>query len=92
MKADEYSLSKRHNEQLMQLQQRAQARRAQLEQQAGQRKRRWKECVSNQRMKESIAYIAGMMMLKAVLNIRHVGLGKPHMIKIEALTQPFTYA
>eukprot|EP00434_Breviolum_minutum_P010186 symbB.v1.2.008990.t1/scaffold565.1/size187815/3 len=34
VKADEYSLSKRHNEQLMQLQQRAQARRAQLEQQA----------------------------------------------------------
>ena len=43
-------------------------------------------------MKESIAYIAGMMMLKAVLNIRHVGLGKPHMIKIEALTHPLTYA
>ncbi|CAK9044930.1 unnamed protein product [Durusdinium trenchii] len=34
VKADEYALSKRHNEQLMQLQQQAQARRAQLEQQA----------------------------------------------------------
>ena len=34
VKAQEYSLSKRHNEQLMQLQQHSQARRAQLEQQA----------------------------------------------------------
>lgn len=34
VKAEEYALSKEHNEQLMQLQQRSQARRAQLEQQA----------------------------------------------------------